>query len=495
MKMDVLKYSYLINTFALPTWLVLGTMESTTRRSVLSTDRNARCKSICKDYFELELDKTFCRPALDLIPRPSIYQSCVMGRVAAFEHICIPTCMDYNSTTTTYDSHAVCKSEEKKQNPMAHVNWCRKAYDTTIPEISTIIAARSPYPKSTVKVTSTRTSQRTGENQNYNSEADNVIKGANEVTEENQSPNHVSDNHSFFSDFSSNSSDLITNMMQNHVNEKSNDTIVASDLGRQTPTRSNDHHGRKAGFNPAARKDEKQTYDVSGQSDATGEFIGVDSNPSSNLGQPGKHDDATTTSNTSHKDTFVEKRYFNSKAENDIKRSNEALDEEETTHHVSDNHSFVNDLSSGTFKNILVQKHVSEKLNDTMVASGMGRNAATAGSNDHHDDEVEFTNDSSELMPFKEAAKTEENPAYAISARSDALGESLVLNSSLSSNLGRSEDYDGAVAISRTLHQDSIVSINDGMQNLFHLQEEATVKHISNDTEKQEWKILLTVSN
>jgi hypothetical protein len=256
--------------------------------------------------------------------------------------------MGYNSTATTYDSYAVCKSEEKKQNPMAHLNWCRKAYDTTIPEINPIIAARSPFSTSTVKVTSTSTSQMASEKQNYNSKADNVIKGANEVIEENESTNHVSGNHSFVSDFSSSSSDLITNTMQ---------------------------------------------------------------------------------------------------------------------------------------------KYVSEKSNDTMVAIGMGRNAATAGSNDHHDNEDEFTNDSSELIPFKEAAKTEENPAYAISARSDAFGESLVQNSSLSSNLGQSEDYDGAVAISRTLHQDSIVSLNDGMQNLFHLQEEAPVKHIPNDiVEKQEWE-------
>lgn len=58
-------------------------------------------------------------PALDLIQRPSIFQSCVLGRMAALEHLCMPPYAGHNITTITYDSHAVCQVDEKKQNPMA----------------------------------------------------------------------------------------------------------------------------------------------------------------------------------------------------------------------------------------------------------------------------------------------------------------------------------------------------------------------------------------
>lgn len=82
-----------------------------------------------------------CRPALEVHPRPGVYQSCVMGRVAAFEHSCMPACMA-QQVGKTYDSHAVCKSESKKQNPDAHVSWCRKAYDQTAPEVKRKVTAK-----------------------------------------------------------------------------------------------------------------------------------------------------------------------------------------------------------------------------------------------------------------------------------------------------------------------------------------------------------------
>lgn len=455
---------HLIIVLALSTRLVLGITESESRRSAFSTDGKARCKSICKDYFEFELDKTFCRPALDWIPRPSIYQSCVMGRVAAFEHICMPTCMGYNSTAATYDSHAVCKSEEKKQNPMAHVTWCRKAYDTTIPEISHIIAARSPFPKSIAKVSTATTTEMTTAKHKYNSTAEGI--------QEDESTDRASGNHSFVPDFSNRSSDLTTN-------------IVAGDLSAQTATGSNDHHDEKNEYNSAAKIDETTTNDVSGHSDACGESLVINSNLSSNLVQSEEHADAAAASITLHQDSLVsydtsalfqidEKR----KADHDVTRATEALDEDET----SDDHSFVYDLgiSNDKLQNTLVQTSVSEKSNDTILGFDMHRNI-TIGRNDHHDDSVEFT--------FKDTVKSTEGPTYAVSAQSDALGsESLVVSTSLSSNLGQSEEYDGAVATARALHHDAINSLTNETNNLFDFQEETTIKQASNEiVEKQVW--------
>jgi len=83
-------------------------------------DRRKRCKAICKQYFEQDLSNSLCRPALDLLPRPGVFQSCVMGRVTAFEPSCMPTCMGYENFT--YDSYTACKHVEKQGNAEAHLS-------------------------------------------------------------------------------------------------------------------------------------------------------------------------------------------------------------------------------------------------------------------------------------------------------------------------------------------------------------------------------------
>lgn len=223
----------------LSTRVLVGTANDSNRKE----DLPARCKAICKDFFEHGLDKTFCRPALDLIPRPSIFQSCVMGRVAAFEHICMPTCMGHNITTVTYDSHAVCQVEEKKQNPMAHVSWCRKAYDATIPEITSIIAARSPLPRTATTDTSS-TSATVSEKPNnvitnsgkVNNESSQILssetKAVNEAIKKDEILDNVSDGQSLFDDIK-NSGKVKNDIIQEPTNDHLSKTAVTGENYRE----------------------------------------------------------------------------------------------------------------------------------------------------------------------------------------------------------------------------------------------------------------------
>eukprot|EP00586_Coscinodiscus_wailesii_P010061 CAMPEP_0172514062 /NCGR_PEP_ID=MMETSP1066-20121228/257371_1 /TAXON_ID=671091 /ORGANISM="Coscinodiscus wailesii, Strain CCMP2513" /LENGTH=231 /DNA_ID=CAMNT_0013294585 /DNA_START=101 /DNA_END=796 /DNA_ORIENTATION=+ len=112
--------------------------------SVLTTaetsDRYRECKRLCKDYFENTLDKAMCKPALDVAPRPGVFNACVNGRIFGFKAACLPTCLrDGDEAKRNADSFVACRREANKARPNNEFTWCRDGYDATFSEIQNVI--------------------------------------------------------------------------------------------------------------------------------------------------------------------------------------------------------------------------------------------------------------------------------------------------------------------------------------------------------------------
>ena len=103
------------------------------------------CRKLCKIYFEKNLDMTLCRPALELLPRPTIYKSCVEGSRYGFEKVCHPACIEIASKNDKDalnidvfpDSYTACKAQKSR---LERFDWCRRGYDLTFEETKNTIS-------------------------------------------------------------------------------------------------------------------------------------------------------------------------------------------------------------------------------------------------------------------------------------------------------------------------------------------------------------------
>lgn len=99
-----------------------------------------KCKSICKEFLENTLDRKMCASALNIMPRPGVYNACVNGRVFGFEAACFPTCIgEGEKATKRADSFEACKREARKARPNQELSWCRSGYEAAFHEVKDAI--------------------------------------------------------------------------------------------------------------------------------------------------------------------------------------------------------------------------------------------------------------------------------------------------------------------------------------------------------------------
>ena len=122
--------------------LFLSLLQLSHLEEVLSQSKS--CRALCKSYFETKLDMYLCRPALNLLPRPTIYKSCLEGRKLGFEKICQPACIemvsnnnkDVHKINVIPDSYTACKNHKFK---LERLEWCRRGYDITFEETKNMV--------------------------------------------------------------------------------------------------------------------------------------------------------------------------------------------------------------------------------------------------------------------------------------------------------------------------------------------------------------------
>lgn len=115
------------------------------------------CRRECQNYFDTELDKTFCQPALNLLPRPGVYTACMNGILYGFKASCLPTCLwtkeaQKDGQASVPDSFHACKREAGKAHPNNEFSWCRSSYDVTFAKMKTLMIMKSEEPTQNSKL-------------------------------------------------------------------------------------------------------------------------------------------------------------------------------------------------------------------------------------------------------------------------------------------------------------------------------------------------------
>ena len=92
-----------------------------------------KCDELCKDYFDTKLDRRICQPALNIMPRPGVYNACIDGMIQGFRKSCVPACLKHGETKDVErpDSFTACQRKAKKAHPNHEFTWCRQSYEKT----------------------------------------------------------------------------------------------------------------------------------------------------------------------------------------------------------------------------------------------------------------------------------------------------------------------------------------------------------------------------
>ena len=115
---------------------------SMTNTGISNQNQSRVCRDICKEYFETKLDKKFCHPTLNLIPRPGVHRACINGMIKGFKNHCVSACLakeSINMKAENPDSFSACKDEAKKSRSNNEFSWCRKGYDFIAQMIFSVI--------------------------------------------------------------------------------------------------------------------------------------------------------------------------------------------------------------------------------------------------------------------------------------------------------------------------------------------------------------------
>ena len=94
-----------------------------------SIESQPQCRFRCKDLLTTDIESNVCHGAMNVMPKPSVYQACMKGKLLGFEHGCLTACRNENDKDER--SIETCQSLKNKPIPNHHFPWCRRGYDVT----------------------------------------------------------------------------------------------------------------------------------------------------------------------------------------------------------------------------------------------------------------------------------------------------------------------------------------------------------------------------
>ena len=104
-----------------------------------SSTAYSECRLMCKNHLVSNFHSNVCQGAIKIMPKPSVYNACMKGKLLGFEHVCISSCAkEIDNHNFIGSSYEACKSMIKKPIPNHHFPWCRRGYDTTFNEAQEI---------------------------------------------------------------------------------------------------------------------------------------------------------------------------------------------------------------------------------------------------------------------------------------------------------------------------------------------------------------------